>query len=179
RRPTRALGYADPARALAISMIGRPCLLFLDEPTTVLDPHSREHVWAAVSSLVADGVTILLTTQYLDEADRLAHNVGVLDHGRIIAEGSPAELKAAAGVDLVSLQFEDTGDFQRAVYLFPNARCDTEQRMIDVPTDGSARELTELLMQLNHEDVSVRRVSTKRPTLDDVFRHLTNQPAAA
>lgn len=178
-RNRRAVNFSGGMKRrldLAISMISRPALLFLDEPTTGLDPRSREHVWAAVSTLVADGVTILLTTQYLEEADRLAHHVGVLNHGRIIAEGSPAELKAAAGVDLVSFEFDDINAYQRAVALFPDARCDAEQRMIDVPTDGSAREMTDLIVKLNHEDIRVRRISTKRPTLDDVFRHLTDQP---
>lgn len=178
-RNRRAVNFSGGMKRrldLAISMISRPALLFLDEPTTGLDPRSREHVWAAVSTLVADGVTILLTTQYLEEADRLAHHVGVLNHGRIIAEGSPAELKAAAGVDLVSFEFDDINAYQRAVALFPDARSDAEQRMIDVPTDGSAREMTDLIFKLNHEDIRVRRISTKQPTLDDVFRHLTDQP---
>lgn len=178
-RNRRAVNFSGGMKRrldLAISMISRPALLFLDEPTTGLDPRSREHVWAAVSTLVADGVTILLTTQYLEEADRLAHNVGVLNHGRIIAEGSPAELKAAAGVDLVSFEFDDINAYQRAVALFPDARSDAEQRMIDVPTDGSAREMTDLIVKLNHDAIRVRRISTKRPTLDDVFRHLTDQP---
>lgn len=179
RRAANFSGGMKRRLDLAISMITRPSLLFLDEPTTGLDPRSREHVWAAVSALVAGGVTILLTTQYLEEADRLAHTVGVLDHGRIIAEGSPAELKAAAGVDLVCFEFDNIGDYQRAVGLFRDAEGDAEQRTVDVPTDGSARAMAELVLQINREDISVRRISTKRPTLDDVFRHLTNQPAAA
>ena len=100
---------------LAISMIERPALLFLDEPTTGLDPRSREQVWGTVRRLVDDGVTVLLTTQYLEEADQLADTIALLDHGRIVARGHPDELKASLGAEVVRLQFADPAAYERAL----------------------------------------------------------------
>ena len=146
---------------LAVSMIERPRLLFLDEPTTGLDPRSREQVWATVSQLKAEGVTILLTTQYLEEADRLADLVGVLDGGRIVAEGTPDELKSTIGAEQVRLELADGS-------------------VHAVTTDGSATALAEVLADAARRHLDVRRVETVRPTLDDVFLSLTDRrPVAA
>ncbi len=146
---------------LAVSMIDRPRLLFLDEPTTGLDPRSREQVWSTVSQLRAEGVTILLTTQYLEEADRLADLVGVLDGGRIVAEGTPDELKATVGAEQVRLELAD-GSVQT------------------VTTDGSATAMAEVLADAARRQLDVRRVETVRPSLDDVFLSLTDRrPVAA
>ena len=146
---------------LAVSMIERPRLLFLDEPTTGLDPRSREQVWATVSQLKAEGVTILLTTQYLEEADRLADLVGVLDGGRIVAEGTPEQLKSTIGAEQVRLVL-------------------TDGSVHTVPTDGSATALAEVLAEAARSHLDVRRVETVRPSLDDVFLSLTDRrPVAA
>ncbi len=145
---------------LAVSMIERPSLLFLDEPTTGLDLRSREQVWASVRSLAEVGVTILLTTQYLEEADRLCDRVGVLDHGRIVAEGTPDELKATVGGEQVRLELVD-GSVEVAT------------------TDGSPAALAAVLADAERRHLDVRRVDTLRPSLDDVFLSLTRRPHVA
>jgi ABC-2 type transport system ATP-binding protein len=139
---------------LAMGMIERPELLFLDEPTTGLDPRSREQLWDTTARLVDEGVTILLTTQYLEEADRLADTIAVLDRGRIVARGSAEELKARVGGATLRLRL-DGG------------------RRIEVPTDGSAADIRATLARLEAEGVSSAEVSIERPTLDDVFLQLT------
>ncbi|MEO7350653.1 MAG: ATP-binding cassette domain-containing protein [Marmoricola sp.] len=164
---------------LAVSMIERPELLFLDEPTTGLDPRSREQVWTTVAALVREGVTILLTTQYLEEADRLAGRIGVLDHGRIIAEGAAEELKATIGAERVRLQLSDAASFSAAVDLLPAAFPDPLLMTLTVDTDGSARALTELLGHCEGRGIQVQRVDTLRPSLDDVFLNLTDRRAVA
>lgn len=154
RRAGTYSGGMERRLDLAVSMIERPSLLFLDEPTTGLDPRSREQVWASVRDLAASGVTILLTTQYLEEADRLCDRVSVLDHGRIVAEGSPDELKATVGAEQVRLELVD-GTVETAT------------------TDGSAAALAAVLADAEHRHLDVRRVETVRPSLDDVFMSLT------
>ncbi len=126
---------------LAVSMIERPALLFLDEPTTGLDPRSREQVWATVSQLRAEGVTILLTTQYLEEADRLADLVGVLDGGRIVAEGTPEQLKSTVGAEQVRLELTDRAAYDAARSVFPAAAADPTLLTVGIATDGSATSL--------------------------------------
>ncbi len=165
---------------LAVSMIERPALLFLDEPTTGLDPRSREQVWTTVASLAQEGVTILLTTQYLEEADRLAGRIGVLDQGRIIAEGTSEELKATIGAEHVRLELSGPASFSAAQRLFPTAVADAALMTLTVDTDGSARALSALLAQCESREIEVRRVDTLRPSLDDVFLRLTDRrPVAA
>jgi ABC-2 type transport system ATP-binding protein len=145
---------------LAMGMIERPEVLFLDEPTTGLDPRSREGLWDAVARLVADGVTILLTTQYLEEADRLADEICVLDGGRIVAQGTAAELKARVGGAVLRLRFDDG-------------------RVEELTTDGSAADVRRALERLGDRGPSPE-VSIHRPTLDDVFLQLTDRrPAMA
>jgi ABC-2 type transport system ATP-binding protein len=143
---------------LAMGMVERPRLLFLDEPTTGLDPRSREALWDTVARLVEEGVTILLTTQYLEEADRLADTIAVLDRGRIVARGTAEELKARVGGATMKLRLADGG-------------------AIELPTDGSAADIRRTLERLDAEGIRAPQVSIERPTLDDVFLHLTENHA--
>ena len=159
---------------LAISMIKQPELLFLDEPTAGLDPRSREQLWGTVRRLVAQGVTVLLTTQYLDEADQLADTVAVLDHGRIVARGAPEELKTSLGTEIVRLQFADRTSYQGALGRLRPARTDEALRAIDVATGGTADEVLRMLGRLEDAGTPAVKVSTFRPTLDDVFIALTS-----
>ena len=159
---------------LAISMIERPQLLFLDEPTTGLDPRSREQLWGTVRRLVAQGVTVLLTTQYLEEADQLADTVAVLDHGRIVARGAPEELKTGLGTEIVRLQFAGPTSYHRALGRLHPARTDEALRTIDVATGGTADEVLAMLGRLEDAGTPAAKVSTYRPTLDDVFLALTS-----
>ncbi len=164
---------------LAISMIGRPRLLFLDEPTTGLDPRSREQVWGFVRELAGEGVTVLLTTQYLEEADQLADRIAMLHHGRLIAEGTAGELKASLGGEVVRLQFADPAGYRRALASVAALRADEQLRAderlrtVDVGTDGSAAAVHDLLGLLQTAGAPAARVSVERPSLDDVFLSLT------
>ncbi len=163
---------------LAISMIERPELLFLDEPTTGLDPRSREQVWGTVRKLVDDGVTILLTTQYLEEADQLADRIAVLNGGSIVAEGTADELKSTIGGELLRIELADDATYARAVTELNPERTDQRLRGIELPTDGSATEIAALLARLERDGFAVRKVTTVQPSLDDVFFSLTERPAA-
>jgi ABC-2 type transport system ATP-binding protein len=163
---------------LAISMIERPELLFLDEPTTGLDPRSREQVWGTVRRLVDDGVTILLTTQYLEEADQLADRIAVLDGGSIVAEGTAAELKSTIGGELLRIELADAASYARAVAHLGAEHTDERLLSIEVPTDGSPAEIVALLARLEREGLAVRKVTTVHPSLDDVFFSLTERSAA-
>lgn len=164
---------------LAASLVARPPVIFLDEPTTGLDPRSRQAMWDAVRELVATGVTVLLTTQYLEEADRLADQISVLDRGRVIAEGTAEELKARIPGEHVDLFLADAeavahaaaGLGDRVVAVEPAAR------RLRVPTDGSARQVRELLEHLERRGIAVERLALHRPTLDDVFLELTGTPS--
>jgi ABC-2 type transport system ATP-binding protein len=159
---------------LAVSMIRRPRLLFLDEPTTGLDPHSRESLWATIDALVRDGVTVLLTTQYLEEADRLAHEVVVLDHGRIVARGAPALLKARLGGDTrLRLHYADRARFQAALDELQPAVADEQLLTVELLTAGGGAELYELLGRLERAGAPADRVAVDGPSLDDVFLSLT------
>ena len=147
----RAAKYSGGMRRrldLAISMIARPPLVFLDEPTTGLDPRSREQTWSTVRRLVDEGVTVLLTTQYLEEADQLADTVAVLDHGRVVAQGTPDELKARLGAEVVRLQFADPAGYERALGGLDPVRTDRRLHTIDVATEGTAGEIFQILGRL-------------------------------
>jgi ABC-2 type transport system ATP-binding protein len=159
---------------LAISMIERPRLLFLDEPTTGLDPRSREQLWGTVRRLVAEDVTVLLTTQYLEEADQLANTVVVLDHGRIVARGTPEELKAKLGTNMVRLQFADPTSYEGALGRLLPAHTDEALRTIDVATSGTADEVLRMLNRLENAGTPAVKLSTYRPSLDDAFLALTS-----
>ena len=158
---------------LAISMIARPRLLFLDEPTTGLDPLSREQLWGTVRGLADRGVTVLLTTQYLEEADQLADRIAMLDHGRIVARGTADQLKSSLGGEVVRLHFADGNGYKRALGALSILRADQRLRTIEVGTDGSAASVHELLGALRTAGAPASRVSVGRPSLDDVFRSLT------
>ena len=160
---------------LAIAMIARPPVLFLDEPTTGLDPRSREQLWGAVRGLAADGVTVLLTTQYLEEADHLADVIALLDHGAIIAQGTADELKSSLGGEVVRLEFADQAGLHRALDSVAAIRKDERLRTLEVGTDGSAASVYELLGQLQAAGAPAARVSVERPSLDDVFLSLTSR----
>lgn len=161
---------------LAASVITRPPLLFLDEPTTGLDPRSREQTWAMIRGLTSEGVTILLTTQYLEEADQLADRIAMLNGGRIVAEGTPDQLKSSLEGEIVRLEFADADAFERAVRTLTVADAEPGRHTLDVATDGSADQVRDLLTALEAACIPVQRVSPFRPSLDDVFLSLTDQP---
>jgi ABC-2 type transport system ATP-binding protein len=163
---------------LAISMIEPPELLFLDEPTTGLDPRSREQVWAAVSGLASAGVTILLTTQYLEEADVLADRIVLLDQGCVAAEGTADELKSGLGAQFIRLRFAEIAAYLRACALLDPVAADERLCTLDVVTDGSARHLHATLGRLGAADSAGATVSIIRPSLDDVFRSVTDAGAS-
>jgi ABC-2 type transport system ATP-binding protein len=161
---------------LAMTLLGDPQLIFLDEPTTGLDPRSRRAMWDVIGELVSSGVTIFLTTQYLDEADRLADRVAVLDHGQIVAEGSPDELKRRVPGGHVSLHFADPQASQSAANVLGAARRSAESAMLEVPGDGSPASLRDLLSRLDASGIEPDRLSIHDADLDDVFLALTGHP---
>jgi ABC-2 type transport system ATP-binding protein len=158
---------------LAISMIERPALVFLDEPTTGLDPRSREQVWGTVRDLADEGVTILLTTQYLEEADQLADTIALLDHGQVVARGTADELKSSIGTEVVRLQFGDAGSYALARGQYESVRADGRLHVLEVASNGSAAQVREMLTHLEALGAPALKVSTHRPSLDDVFLSLT------
>jgi ABC-2 type transport system ATP-binding protein len=176
----RVKGYSGGMRRrldLAMSLIGQPKVIFLDEPTTGLDPASRTTMWDAINELVLAGTTIVLTTQYLEEADRLADQVMVIDQGRVVASGTADQLKAQVGGHRVDLRFADTSTVAGAAKLFGGsaAVADAQQWTLSVPSDGSAAHLHRMLDELRAADLQPATVSSHQPTLDDVFLALTAQ----
>jgi ABC-2 type transport system ATP-binding protein len=167
---------------LAMTLVGDPRVIFLDEPTTGLDPASRRMMWESIRDLVAGGVTILLTTQYLDEADELADQIAVLDHGRIVAEGTADELKRRVSGGHVRLQLRTVKSLHGAVALLSGASYDEEKLQVEVPTDGSVGALRHLLGVLDDADIEVEQLSIHTPDLDDVFfavtGHQTEEPVS-
>jgi ABC-2 type transport system ATP-binding protein len=162
---------------LAMTLIGRPRIVFLDEPTTGVDPRGRRTMWRIVRDLVADGVTILLTTQYLEEADELADRVALIDQGRIVAEGTPAQLKRLVPGGHLRLEFADAGALERAAGRLSDARRDADGLVLHVPTDGGIASLQAVLDRLDGSATDVADVSLHTPDLDDVFLSLTGQGA--
>ncbi|PKV83861.1 ATP-binding cassette domain-containing protein [Streptomyces sp. TLI_146] len=162
---------------LAMTLIGDPRVLVLDEPTTGLDPRGRRTTWEIVRDLVdADGVTVFLTTQYLDEADQLADRIAVLDHGRLIAEGSAEELKRRIPGGRIRLRFADSDDLDTAARRFGAGSCDREALTLDLPSDGSIATLRAVLDVLEAASVEAEALTTHPPRLDDVFLTLTGEP---
>jgi ABC-2 type transport system ATP-binding protein len=163
---------------LAMTLIGEPRIIFLDEPTAGLDPRSRRMMWQTIRELVAGGVTILLCTQYLEEADRLAHRIGVLDHGTLVAEGSPAELKHLVPGGHIRLVFADANELDRAARALAGGSRDDEGLSLQVPSDGGLGSLRALLDRLEAESIEATSLSVETPDLDDVFLSLTGDPDA-
>ena len=163
---------------LAMTLMSRPQVVFLDEPTTGLDPRSRRTVWEIVEELVADGVTVLLTTQQLEEADRLADRIALLDGGRIVAQGSPDELKRSIPGGHLRLDFADDAALQEALSaLGDGARPAAGAIALEVPGDGSVRQVRDVLDRLDSAAVEVTRLAVRTPDLDDVFLALTGRTA--
>jgi ABC-2 type transport system ATP-binding protein len=163
---------------LAMTLVGEPRVIFLDEPTTGLDPRSRLTMWEIVRQLASAGVTILLTTQYLEEADRLADRIAVLDQGRIVAEGTPAELKSRIPGGHVRLHFADPGPLRSAAELLPTAAPDPDQLVLQLPADGTADSLRKLLDELHEARIAVERLTIHTSDLDDVFLAVTGSHVA-
>jgi ABC-2 type transport system ATP-binding protein len=169
---------------LAASLILRPRVLFLDEPTTGLDPRGRNEVWEAVRALVREGTTVLLTTQYLDEADQLASAITVVDHGRVVAAGSPAALKAELGGDRLDVVLHDAADLPRAAAALAAVTgtepdTDTDSRRLSAPVTDPLTALATAVHALREADLAVADIGLRRPTLDEVFLNLTGTEVPA
>ncbi|MFF8394209.1 ATP-binding cassette domain-containing protein [Streptomyces sp. NPDC016172] len=160
---------------LAASLITEPEVLFLDEPTTGLDPRGRAEVWASVRSLVGGGTTVLLTTQYLEEADQLADRISVVDAGRVVAEGTADELKAETGGDRIDVVLRNAGQLGAAVALLPLAgvSVDPDRRLLSAPVTDRMEALSGVVRALQEAGIEAEDVALRRPTLDEVFLHLT------
>jgi ABC-2 type transport system ATP-binding protein len=168
---------------LAASFIVAPRVLFLDEPTAGLDPHGRNEVWESIRALAASGTTVLLTTQYLEEADRLADAISVIAAGRVVAAGSPDELKSLTGGDRIDVVLREAGDLIPAARLLQaqlgaDVSLDHDTRGLSVPVTDRLAALTQIIRSLEDEDITAEDVAVRRPTLDEAFLHLTGQPPA-
>jgi ABC-2 type transport system ATP-binding protein len=168
---------------LAASFMVAPRVLFLDEPTTGLDPHGRNEVWRVIRALAASGTTVLLTTQYLEEADQLADAISVMAAGRVVAAGSPDELKSLTGGDRIDVVLRQPGDLARAARLLQarlggDLSIDHDSRVLSVPVIDRLAALTGTLRWLQEEDITVEDVAVRRPTLDEAFLKLTGQQPA-
>ncbi len=167
---------------LAASLIVSPPVLFLDEPTTGLDPRGRTEMWDVIAGLVADGTTVLLTTQYLEEADQLANQIAVVDHGRVIARGTSDELKAQVGGERLEVAVARGSDLDAAVralspYASGDLRLDAERRRVVVPVTNGSRLLAGAVRDLDTAGLQLDDLALRRPTLDDVFLTLTGHAA--
>ncbi|MGV9593453.1 ATP-binding cassette domain-containing protein [Streptomyces tendae] len=182
RKPVTAYSGGMRRRLdLAASLITEPEVLFLDEPTTGLDPRGRAEVWDSVRSLVGAGTTVLLTTQYLEEADQLADRISVVDAGRVVADGTADELKAATGGDRVDVVLRDAGQLGAAVALLPltGVRVDADRRLLSAPVTDRMAALSGVVRALEESGIEAEDVALRRPTLDEVFLHLTDRTKEA
>ena len=161
---------------LAMGLIGDPRIVFLDEPASGLDPRSRRTMWQIIRDLVAGGVTVFLTTQYLEEADELADRIALLDHGRLVAEGTPGELKRLVPGGHVSLRVADADALESAARILGDVVRDDQALTLQIPSDGSVKSLRALLEELDGASIEVNGLSIHTPDLDDVFLALTGQP---
>ncbi len=167
---------------LAAALVARPPVLFLDEPTTGLDPRSRIGLWETIEGRVAEGTTVLLTTQYLDEADRLADRISVIDHGRVIAEGSSDELKDQVGGESLEVTLERPGDAEAAIAALAEVaarRPELDGAVLRVPVAERKGKIAAAVQRLNEAGIGIDDVAMRRPTLDDVFLKLTGHAAEA
>ena len=182
-RPVK--GYSGGMRRrldLGASLVGAPRVLLLDEPTTGLDPRTRLELWDSIRSLVAGGTDVLLTTQYLEEADQLADHVVIVDHGRSIATGTPSELKARAGLDMVEVRVAHGSDLAAAAALLAplgtdEPRLDEPGRRVSVPVADGTDRLADAVRSLSDSGIQLDDIGLRRPTLDEVFLALTGAPA--
>lgn len=178
-------GYSGGMRRrldLAASLIGHPSVLFLDEPTTGLDPRSRLGMWEVIKDLVADGTTVLLTTQYLEEADQLASHIIVLDHGNVIAQGTSNQLKTSVGGDRIEVVLDQESQVAKATEILTALSSgqpvvDSMARRILIPVSGGSKAIVEAVRRLDEANILVDDISLRRPTLDDVFLSLTGHIA--
>jgi ABC-2 type transport system ATP-binding protein len=165
---------------LAVSLVATPPVLFLDEPTTGLDPRSRVELWEVLRGLVRDGTTLLLTTQYLEEADHLADRIIVIDHGTVIAEGTALELKDQSGQAAIVLTVSKPTDLPLAEQMLrqhvPTVHVDEAARQLTAPAEG-LRDMTRIAAVFEHSEIELDDLGLKRPSLDDVFLHLTGHRA--
>jgi ABC-2 type transport system ATP-binding protein len=165
---------------LAASFIVAPRVLFLDEPTAGLDPHGRNEVWESIRALAASGATVLLTTQYLEEADQLADAISVIAAGRVVAAGSPDELKSLTGGDRIDVVLREAGDLIPAARLLQaqlgaEVSLDHDSRGLSVPVTDRLAALTHVIRSLQEENITAEDIAVRRPTLDEAFLHLTGQ----
>ncbi len=158
---------------LAMTLVGDPRIIFLDEPTTGLDPRSRRTMWQSIRDLVAGGVTVFLTTQYLEEADQLADRIAVLDHGVLVAEGTADELKWLVGGGHIRLEFGEEREIEAAAAALDASSRDDDALALQIPSDGSLQSLRAVLDRLDQDSIKVEGLSVHTPDLDDVFLALT------
>ncbi|CAL9323516.1 MULTISPECIES: ATP-binding cassette domain-containing protein [Streptomyces] len=159
---------------IAMTLVGSPRIIFLDEPTTGLDPRSRHNMWGIIRELVSDGVTVFLTTQYLEEADELADRIAVLNDGKIAAEGTAAELKRLVPGGHIRLRFTDPASYQAAALTLNQGTRDDDALALQIPSDGSQRELRSILDWLDSAGIEADELTVHTPDLDDVFFALTS-----
>ncbi len=175
RLPATYSGGMQRRLDLAMGLMGSPSVVFLDEPTTGLDPRGRHTVWESIRRLASENVTILLTTQYLEEADRLADRIAILDEGKVVAEGTPAELKRLVSGGHISLHFSDPDQLVNAARVLEHMTRDDDQLTLDLAGDGDVASIRAVLDQLDRNAIEVESLTVHVPDLDDVFFALTGR----